>query len=624
MVEIMSDLEGQILDTTKAVETFDNAILQIHTDVFERVQAKFDDFDDQLSDIASFIEDIDVGNKYGEWSKEGIARAGMLAQQYEMAQKRVADYSSEIAWLNQQYKLGKFSTLEYTEKLADLMSAQRDAAQDAKDYKDAIIDLNRARIDIEIDAIEKDIDAYNELIQKQKDALTAEKDLHDYRKQIADSTKSIEQLERQIAAMQGDNTAATVAKRKQLEQQLADARQTLEEQEYDHSISAQQDALDQQAQQYEDMRNAEIDALNAYLEQTETVLFDTFEEIKLRAIEVGQVISQTAQEHGVEISSTLINAWSAGENAIASYGDVLTSASSEFIARLNGVEEETWNLQEQANQTSESIAEMFANNADNLVSELQRSWDSEDNLNNMTRALEDSFVAALDAGYRIGQVGEPMASAAAATEAVANAANSAADAFDNMASSARAAGAAAQSAIEDLNNLENKSSSSSSGTVHSLYNAPYSQATKYDWGTSYQYYNKKKFEKGGFIYGHAKGLSKAEKDQLAWTQELGEEAIVSPTRSSILTPIKKGDSVLTAEMTKNLWELAKVDPKQLLDGSGANVSIPQIEANNNSVQIGTLVNVEGSISDDNLADVKQTIQEELKKTFRNINSGLRR
>lgn len=175
-VSLITQVEQSILDCKKAIDEFDNAILQIHTDVFERVQAKFDDFDDQLSDIASFIEDIDVGNKYGEWSKEGIARAGMLAQQYEMAQKRVADYSSEIAWLNQQYKLGKFSTLEYTEKLADLMSAQRDAAQDAKDYKDAIIDLNRARIDIEIDAIEKDIDAYNELIQKQKDALTAEKD----------------------------------------------------------------------------------------------------------------------------------------------------------------------------------------------------------------------------------------------------------------------------------------------------------------------------------------------------------------------------------------------------------------------------------------------------------------
>lgn len=408
--------------------------------------------------------------------------------------------------------------------------------------------------------------------------------------------------------MQGDNTAATVAKRKQLEQQLADARQTLEEQEYDHSISAQQDALDQQAQQYEDMRNAEIDALNAYLEQTETVLFDTFEEIKLRAIEVGQVISQTAQEHGIEVSSTLINAWSAGENAIASYGDVLTSASSEFIARLNGVEEETWNLQEQANQTSESIAEMFANNADNLVSELQRSWDSEDNLNNMTRALEDSFVAALDAGYRIGQVGEPMASAAAATEAVANAANSAADAFDNMANSARGAAAAAREATEAQKKLNSYADAARSGIVIEGKSIT-AGAGSIEFGN---------------IKLHAKGLSKAQQDELAWTQELGEEAIVSPTRSSILTPIKKGDSVLTAEMTKNLWELAKVNPKQLLNGSGANVSIPQIEANNNSVQIGTLVNVEGNISDDNLADVKQTIQEELKKTFRNINSGLRR
>lgn len=612
-VDLINQVEQSILDCKKAIDEYDNAILNIHTEVFERIQNKFDDFDDQLSDIASFIEDIDVGNKFGEWSKEGIARAGMLAQQYEMAQKRVSDYADEIAWLNEQYKLGKFSTLEYVEKLADLMSAQRDAAQDAENYKDAIIDLNRARIDIEINAIEEEIDAYNELIQKQKDALSAEKDLHDYRKQIADSNKTIEQLERQIAAMQGDNTAATVAKRKQLEQQLADARQNLEEQEYDHSISAQQDALDQQAQQYEDMRNAEIDALNAYLEQTETVLFDTFEAVKLRAIEVGQVISQTAQEHGVEISSTLINAWSAGENAIASYGDVLSSASSEFISRLNGVEEETWNLQEQANLTSESIAEMFANNADNLVYELQRSWESESNLNNMTRALEESFVAALEAGYRIDQVGGPMASAAAATEAVADAANSAADAFDDMASSARSAASAAREAQAELSKVDN------------------GHHTTYIPGRGDVYWDAVKDSKGRTISPtnvrkgtYAKGLSKAEKDELAWTQELGDEVIVSPTRNSILTPIKKNDSVLTAEMTKNLWELAKIDPKQLLNNSKGSIPVSQIQSNNSSVQIGTLVNVEGSISDNNLADVKQTIQEELKKTFRNINSGLRR
>lgn len=416
--------------------------------------------------------------------------------------------------------------------------------------------------------------------------------------------------------MQGDNTAATVAKRKQLEQQLADARQTLEEQEYDHSISAQQDALDQQAQQYEDMRNAEIDALNAYLEQTETVLFDTFEEIKLRAIEIGQVISQTAQEHGVEISSTLINAWSAGENAIASYGDVLTSASSEFIARLNGVEEETWNLQEQANQTSESIAEMFANNADNLVSELQRSWDSEDNLNNMTRALEDSFVAALDAGYRIGQVGEPMASAAAATEAVADAANSAADAFDNMADSARSAASAAREAI----NLQNQVSSNTYWTQ--------GDRVKYHQYGSLDTSKYHKDSTGSWVRNkYARGLTKAEKDQLAWTQELGDEVIVSPTRNSILTPIKKNDGVLNAQDTANIFEWAKISPSEFFNQSQPQVNMPNItKANQTIINFESLVNVNGNVNDsmEMMKIAANEASSKLKETFRNINNGLRR
>lgn len=42
-------------------------------------------------------------------------------------------------------------------------------------------------------------------------------------------------------------------------------------------------------------------------------------------------------------------------------------------------------------------------------------------------------------------------------------------------------------------------------------------------------------------------------DQLAWTQEQGEEAIVR-NDGSILTPLSRDVSVLNADMTKNLWD----------------------------------------------------------------------
>ncbi len=71
--------------------------------------------------------------------------------------------------------------------------------------------------------IEEEIDAYKELTDAQIKALEAAKDLHDYEESIAEKTKNITDIERQLAAMQNDDSSATVAKRKKLEEQLAQA-----------------------------------------------------------------------------------------------------------------------------------------------------------------------------------------------------------------------------------------------------------------------------------------------------------------------------------------------------------------------------------------------------------------
>ena len=55
------------------------------------------------------------------------------------------------------------------------------------------------------------------------------------------------------------------------------------------------------------------------------------------------------------------------------------------------------------------------------------------------------------------------------------------------------------------------------------------------------------------LKGYASGIMRVPNDQLAWTQEQGEEAIVR-NDGSILTPLTRDVSVLNADMTKNLWD----------------------------------------------------------------------
>lgn len=63
--------------------------------------------------------------------------------------------------------------------------------------------------------------------------------------------------------------------------------------------------------------------------------------------------------------------------------------------------------------------------------------------------------------------------------------------------------------------------------------------------------------------GYASGSSSIPYDQLAWTQENGSEAIVRKSDGALLTPLGRGDSVFSADATKNLWAMAN-DPTDFI------------------------------------------------------------
>ena len=109
--------------------------------------------------------------------------------------------------------------------------------------------------------------------------------------------------------MRNDDTASAIAKKKQLQEQLAEAKKALETEQYDHSIEEQENALNKQYEQYEEERNAEIEALRASLEQKEQLIAESFEAVKQNANLIGQEIAAIATEHGVTVSNAIISSW---------------------------------------------------------------------------------------------------------------------------------------------------------------------------------------------------------------------------------------------------------------------------------------------------------------------------
>ena len=246
MVNAIYEVDASIIECETDIEGFQNAINDLHWENFDKIITAIDNVSDEAEQLRGLIDDDDIADDVGNWTSDGITSLGLLAQEMEKAKYRAELYGEQIEQLNKDYAAGKYSTDEYNEKLKDLKDSQWDSIDAYESAKKAIIDLNKTRIEAVKDGIQKEIDAYEKLISKRKEDLSAQKDAHDFNKTVQDQQKEIDKIQRQIDAMEGDTSAAAIAKRKKLQEELYNAQQELAETYYDHDIETQQNALDKE------------------------------------------------------------------------------------------------------------------------------------------------------------------------------------------------------------------------------------------------------------------------------------------------------------------------------------------------------------------------------------------
>ncbi|MCI8597930.1 MAG: hypothetical protein HFJ10_05750 [Lachnospiraceae bacterium] len=624
MVNALSDVEGSILDCKTSIEEFDNALLELNVRIFERIQTEFGNLNSEMENLAGLFDefnDIRVSDGKGAWTDQAIATLGLYAQQYELARYQVAQYGDAIDRLNKDYLAGRYSATEYADKLADLSKEQWDAVNSANSLEDAIIDLNETRVNEEIEVIEEEIDAYKELTDAQIKALEAAKDLHDYEESIAEKTKNITDIERQLAAMQNDDSSATVAKRKKLEEQLAQARKDLEETEYAHSIDAQKEAINKQYEDYEAQKNADIEALKLTLEDRELLISNSFGVVKANAGTVGEQLAMIAQEHGIVISNAILSPWQSGENAIASYGAVLTEQTSAFIGNILGIQTYLYGLQMQANTTADSLSYMFSARADNLVNQLVSSYYSEANLNAMTNSLQNSLINTLERGYNINGITTALSSIASGADSVAAAANRAASALANT-------GAVSVGSTEKIKFPKEKGTIPKAYVIgsnnygnHTVFASSSSEAikqlqAKYPKGFGWHVINTlQAYAKGGIITNKDHGLF----DPVA--KAIGEDAMVA---------VKHGEGILTPDQTSALLNLTPMldDLNKTWNLSGLNGNhVEPVKKDNTNVTLhyDSLIEINGDVNDTNhfTKQVGAIAQTCINKTFEEMSRDLR-
>lgn len=232
----------------------------------------------------------------------------------------------------------------YNQDLIDrrqkLLELQQESILAAKEEKDAIKDL------IE-DGIKAQLDALKDLIDKYTDLMDTNKDLYDYEKNIEEKQKTISSLEKQKLAYAGDTSEEGASKRQQIENDLADARQDLEETQYERSIADQKKLLDDLYDEYEEVLNLRLDNIDMLVQ-------DVITNINGEASGIRETLETVSSNVGYQLSDSMNTIWNSADQVITTYGDKFTSAITGVQNAINALKDVVQKAVDASNKKADS------------------------------------------------------------------------------------------------------------------------------------------------------------------------------------------------------------------------------------------------------------------------------
>ena len=319
----LNDIEGEIDSVTASIQDLNDAMDQIHWDVFDETHERFGNLTSQLQTIRDLLsaDEDSFFNDEGEWTETGVAVLGTYIQELEMYENALKKVQDEIKNLN----INDFdSEQEYYDKKQELIEQEQDYAKSVSDSQQSVVDMYESQIDAVEEYTSELVDAYNEYIDVVKESLDAERDLYEFRKDIQKQTKDIASLERRIASLSGSDSASDIAERRKLEAELTEAKEGLNDSYYDHAKDAQSEALDREAEAYEESMTNYIDTLREKLDQAKLNM-DLFMEQVTTAVTMnaGTVLTEYTNT-GIAIDKALTEPWAKAEEKMKYYeGNVL-------------------------------------------------------------------------------------------------------------------------------------------------------------------------------------------------------------------------------------------------------------------------------------------------------------
>lgn len=513
------DMQKAINDVKESIQDAELSLLQYQKTMRELDWEYFDYMEDRISNItdeADFLIDLMANGKLfddkGQMTDTGMATMGLHGQNYNVDMAQADQYAKAIKELNAEIAKDPYNT-DLIERRQELLELQRKSILAAEDEKQAMIDLVKDGIEAQLDSLKDLIDAYT-------DSLDSAKDLYDYQKKVKEQSDEIASLQKQLSAYAGDNSEETKATIQKIQVDLSKAMEELQETEYDRYITDQKKLLDDLYNEYELSLNARLDNVDAFLS-------DMIDSINANSSSISDTIQQECANVGYTLSETMSSIWTNDGGAftvISKYGDQFLTQNTSTLNAILGIKAYTDALIAKADAEAKAKAEATKKQTEASKPASQPSKPSNNTPSTPSkpaRTDKDYYGVALaiwNGNYGWG-TGNTRVSRLQAKGFDANRVQSIVNQMGREGYVRSGAWVGRYQGIRDL--------------------SPY-------------HYNR-----------YAVGLKNAPKAENAWVNELGSESIVKPSENAIVTHIAKGDSVLTADATRNIWDMAS-DPSDFI------------------------------------------------------------
>lgn len=299
----------------------ENGLLTINEEAINRViKAKTDQM--ALESASAYVERLRMALQ----ENDVVSLNNLLNATADLTEVQWSSVYAQLAMLDltkEGYEQAVKNVDAYRSVLANVKAGVGIDFDDTKDSVDALFkyveDMIRDEIDQQVDALEELKDKYSEIIDKKKESLQLSKDEADYQDEVADKVKEMAKIQEKINALSLDDSRESIAKRKDLEEQLANLQKELGETQANEAYDRQTDNLDKLQEAYEKEKDAEIKKLQDSISSEEKLYQMARKRIQDGWATLYDDLIEYNTRAGSDINAKVTQAWQDAQKAMEKY-----------------------------------------------------------------------------------------------------------------------------------------------------------------------------------------------------------------------------------------------------------------------------------------------------------------